>query len=459
MENRLVQVLIKESLKLHPNDQLVVIYQDNSKYRALKEVIEQEAKRQGIYVHPIPFSKTHISSTKVGQIIEEITQNSPQPRGIALAIERSSETTAFRLELLRRLANKGKAWRIASMPGVTNDLIKHMTIDLRDVKRKSHEVFFALALSQTLIIRTKNPLNGKMEKLTIPTLDNIPMLSTGEISMRSWGNYPSGECFILPTAYQAEGFITINGSIPFKVFDKNEWIRLKISKGKIDLDNIKASSKEVKNSFEKLLFDDDKNQLCPYNNCIAEIGVGTNSGIDKLIGLPIFDEKKLGTFHIGIGSNHQFGGSIKSKYHNDLVVSHNASFSCLNDSYYKEYKLIEDGRYLVLSEFSLIKELDFEKFHIPALLCVNHSVEFGISESYLEVDYKTRKGPVKIKLEIAKNILDALNSFKIYCLGKDKIVLEDLKTEIDNMLPENFDKSLKVLLLIQYFKPKRPKNG
>ena len=51
---------------------------------------------------------------------------------------------------------------------------------------------------------------------------------------------------------------------------------------------------------------------------IAELGIGINPNA-KIIGATIIDEKKLGTAHIGIGSNHWFGGTIYAILHLDQV--------------------------------------------------------------------------------------------------------------------------------------------
>jgi len=53
-----------------------------------------------------------------------------------------------------------------------------------------------------------------------------------------------------------------------------------------------------------------------------------------LIGSTIMDEKVLGTAHIGIGSNHWFGGEIKTVYHGDQV--------------FKNPKIYLDGKLLKL---------------------------------------------------------------------------------------------------------------
>lgn len=54
-----------------------------------------------------------------------------------------------------------------------------------------------------------------------------------------------------------------------------------------------------------------------YN--IAEFGIGTNPKC-RLSGTPLEDERIFGAVHIGIGTNINFGGTIKSKTHTDGMI-------------------------------------------------------------------------------------------------------------------------------------------
>ena len=51
---------------------------------------------------------------------------------------------------------------------------------------------------------------------------------------------------------------------------------------------------------------------------VGELGIGINTGA-AIVGPTIINEKALGTAHIGVGSNHWFGGSIYAITHIDQV--------------------------------------------------------------------------------------------------------------------------------------------
>jgi aminopeptidase len=53
---------------------------------------------------------------------------------------------------------------------------------------------------------------------------------------------------------------------------------------------------------------------------LGEIGIGTNAGIDRPIGVILFDEKIGGTVHLALGASYtQTGGRNRSGIHWDLV--------------------------------------------------------------------------------------------------------------------------------------------
>lgn len=55
------------------------------------------------------------------------------------------------------------------------------------------------------------------------------------------------------------------------------------------------------------------------NATVCELGFGLNPGVTSLCGCAVLDEKKIGTFHLGIGDNTMFGGENEAVFHNDLI--------------------------------------------------------------------------------------------------------------------------------------------
>jgi len=55
-----------------------------------------------------------------------------------------------------------------------------------------------------------------------------------------------------------------------------------------------------------------------YN--LAELGIGTNVGVDELVGSVLLDEKAAGTVHIAIGDNASIGGKTEAPLHLDGIL-------------------------------------------------------------------------------------------------------------------------------------------
>jgi leucyl aminopeptidase (aminopeptidase T) len=53
---------------------------------------------------------------------------------------------------------------------------------------------------------------------------------------------------------------------------------------------------------------------------IAELGIGTNVGVDDLVGSVLLDEKAAGTVHIAIGDNASIGGETEAPIHLDGIL-------------------------------------------------------------------------------------------------------------------------------------------
>lgn len=75
------------------------------------------------------------------------------------------------------------------------------------------------------------------------------------------------------------------------------------------------------------LFDEFLSNLPDNGDIICELGFGMNSHVDELTGYTVLDEKKAGTFHLGIGNNTIFGGNNECIMHMDFVGEGDFKFS------------------------------------------------------------------------------------------------------------------------------------
>lgn len=171
--------------------------------------------------------------------------------------------------------------------------VKALDIDYKELKDNCHE-------------RIEN-FNGQIR--TIHTGNDCVL--TLDTTGREWivdagdGALPCGEIYIAPIEENT------NGTVFFNVFSVEGLgvfndITIEVENGRI----IKTNCDEF-NSFIKTL---------PEGaDIIAELGIGMNPNVEKILGDSHLDENAIGTFHIALGMNYLFGGKNKCPVHIDLV--------------------------------------------------------------------------------------------------------------------------------------------
>lgn len=117
---------------------------------------------------------------------------------------------------------------------------------------------------------------------------------------------PAGEVYVAPIENSANGILVVD-----ELRDYGIWgLELFFKDGRIVSLKAEKGSDTFKNMLEKAEGDKDR---------IAELGVGTNYGM-KPVGWNIYDEKALGTAHIGIGNNIKLGGVNKASIYIDFIL-------------------------------------------------------------------------------------------------------------------------------------------
>jgi aminopeptidase len=122
-------------------------------------------------------------------------------------------------------------------------------------------------------------------------------------------NMPSGEVFTGPIEDSAQG--TVRFTIPssprgVEVRD----VRLRLEAGRV----VEASAGTGQAYLDAALQTDDGARF------LGEIGIGTNTGIDRPTGSILFDEKMAGTVHLALGRSYpETGGTNDSALHWDLI--------------------------------------------------------------------------------------------------------------------------------------------
>lgn len=311
-------------LALESGRSLYVIAQAGP-YQQLAEGFAVAAEQMGLSAHVEVFAP---------EVLHDGAHDRPEKKrwiefarahdAIVLLSEWSPETTLGRLDVLTRMCEDPQGKRIASMPGVSSEMLRSCRINYASVIRKSLDVFASMVRSESrfaTVITSRPQCPRDCVTLHIPfDANHLPIVSTGQIVEGAWGNCPSGETFLCPRVEGVAGEVYITGSLPNRVLEAGEWCLLSIENGRVQ-HPIRASSDALGRYAESLLFRANSSRpIDRDSNAIGEFGVGTNEAVKVLTGNPVFDEKALGTIHLGIGNNRQFRGDLKSSVHHDLVV-------------------------------------------------------------------------------------------------------------------------------------------
>jgi aminopeptidase len=131
-------------------------------------------------------------------------------------------------------------------------------------------------------------------------------------------NMPSGEVFTGPLERSANG--TIRFTIPSLRAVEVEEVELRFRDGEV----VAASARRGAQYLQSALQTDSGARL------LGEIGIGTNSGIDRPTGSTLLDEKIAGTVHLALGRSYpETGGTNRSALHWDLICDLRAG-GCLS---------------------------------------------------------------------------------------------------------------------------------
>ncbi len=188
--------------------------------------------------------------------------------------------------------------RIATLPGITKDIFKRtLDIDYGELRERGEILISKLEKAERVKIKTKSGTNLKMKipNRILPDLGKFN--EPGE-----YGNLPAGEVFTAPDKDEVNGKIVID-SMQDIANPKTELI---VYKGKVQ---------EVEGD------DGFKEKLWGYRNGrrIAELGIGLNPKA-TITGNILEDEKVMGTCHVALGKNINFGGKVDSEIHWDAIL-------------------------------------------------------------------------------------------------------------------------------------------
>jgi len=287
--DRAVATLIRDCLDLNPSEEMLVIC--NPITEELGALLRIHAQGEG-------------GEATLAVISERDSHAGEPPRGVAAAMLAVDVVVAPTIQSIShteaRLAATEAGVRIASMPGVTGDMLARvMGADLRLLRKRGTSLARALGVGGEATITCP-----RGSDLRLGLEDRTAIVDAGALNMRgAFGNIPCGEAFIAPVEGTAEGTLVVDGSIAV-VGRLGKPVRLTIRDG-----HLTDASGAAGAQLMALL-----TEYGPEGTNVAELGIGTNESA-ILTGNILEDEKILGTTHVAFGASAAIGGTVQVPVH------------------------------------------------------------------------------------------------------------------------------------------------
>lgn len=201
----------------------------------------------------------------------------------------------------RQIASSKYGVRIASMPGITMEVIyRSLDIDYKKLAKDTRKLAKLINKGKQITVKTVQGTNFTFSIKGREALEDNGLYN----KKGAFGNLPAGEVCISPLEGTSNGVVVVDGSFA--------------SLGKLK----KPLRLEIKDGFVKDISDENlKNTLLKLGKSalnIAEFGIGLNPKA-KVKGNVLEDEKAIGTAHIALGNNLSFGGKINAPCHLDGI--------------------------------------------------------------------------------------------------------------------------------------------
>ena len=174
------------------------------------------------------------------------------------------------------------------------------------------------------------------------------LISNEDISHGDVGlNLPDGEVFTTPLETAGSGVLFSPKRRDRFTGKMIENIRMVFDKGRLNIKKTTAEKNEkyLKRTIKICTDIDKKNEKIVRTTNFAELGIGTNPIIDKIIGYLLTDEKIGGTIHIAIGDNGNpaYGGKSHSCLHWDFITHKGVNLKVIYPNG-KERMVLEKGK-------------------------------------------------------------------------------------------------------------------
>ena len=197
--------------------------------------------------------------------------------------------------------------RGATLPGITESVfVTGLDADYEAIATHSETLHEHVCDAEE--IRVTSPQGTD---ITIEIGDRGWLLDTGIVhDAGGFSNLPAGEIFVSPES--ANGTYVVDGTMrPHGLLEESQQLTFEVEDGYVT----EISDDEIREQIETAAEEVGQDA---YN--LAELGIGTNVGVDALVGSVLLDEKAAGTVHLAIGDNAAIGGETDAPLHLDGIL-------------------------------------------------------------------------------------------------------------------------------------------
>ena len=227
--------------------------------------------------------------------------------------------------------------RHAHMVNITAEIMTQgMCADFLAVDRLSQAVLDKVR--QATYVRATTPAGTDIHAQLSP--DYRWFKTSGIISQEKWGNLPGGECFTAPG--EVNGVFVVDGVVGDFLCKEYGLLRdqpLTINIEGNRITRVSSANKQLERDFWAYTHTDENSDR------VGEFAIGTNTGIERVIGNILQDEKFPGV-HIAFGDPYgaHTGAKWKSSTHIDVV---GLGFNIWLGSAAGEEQIMRDGQFLL----------------------------------------------------------------------------------------------------------------
>jgi leucyl aminopeptidase (aminopeptidase T) len=229
------------------------------------------------------------------------------------AAGKKGELKSFRIPMLTAIEANTKL-RHAHMPGIDDTLMTMgMSVDYAAVQEMCRKVYDIASKAKTITVT--NPAGTNFTAQFNP--DWRWKISDGMISAKDWSNLPDGEVFTCVKNID-QGVIVVDGSLgdffcPKYGLIEDTPLTMEIQDSRVV--SVSSANEELAEEFREYMKQDEN------ANRIGEFAIGTNIGLERLVGNLLQDEKFPG-IHVAVGHGYpeKTGSDWSSDAHCDAVL-------------------------------------------------------------------------------------------------------------------------------------------